>query len=99
MEKFDKNINFCYVKTYFYFSGSSQDRSGAYLFMPDGPATDMFGQSASSPFRIIRGPLVNEVHILNALVLQRLSLYRFWISKYFLEFDHSLNPILKDFNM
>ena len=55
--------------------------------MPDGPAVQMFGQSSTSPFRVIRGPLVNEVHILHALVLQRLSLYSFGFLIYNLIFN------------
>ena len=41
------------------------DRSGAYLFMPDGPAKPYFGHGETTPFRIIRGQLISQVHVLH----------------------------------
>jgi len=41
------------------------DKSGAYLFMPEGPATGFFGHGEKMPFRIVRGKLCSYVHVLH----------------------------------
>ena len=38
-----------------------QDKSGAYLFMPDGPATPV--TTASPLIRVIKGRILTEVHV------------------------------------
>ena len=61
-------------------SSNNQDRvdhGGAYLFMPKGPAQTVLGKTEELTFRIIRGPLVSQVHVLkNPLLLSRISVFR-----------------------
>ena len=58
-------------------TGNGEDRSGAYLFMPGANPKRTFGVGVASPFRVIRGTLYDEVHVLHeGVVHQRLTLYK-----------------------
>lgn len=48
--------------------------SGAYIFNPAGPAVDN-EMSARPVIRVIRGPLVSEIHIMQELIQSRIRLY------------------------
>ncbi|XP_053387159.1 alpha-mannosidase 2x-like [Mercenaria mercenaria] len=52
----------------------SGDRSGAYLFLPDGPARPYTSQSPPV-VNIIQGPIVSEVHVYFELVTHVVRLY------------------------
>ena len=73
--------------------GTSQrgDRSGAYLFQPDGPSRPFFGQESSAPFRIIRGQFVNEVHVLNDRIKHILSVNSFGLGQSAVSIDNYFN--------
>lgn len=53
------------------------DKSGAYLFMPEGPAKGFFGHGEKMPFRIVRGKLCSYVHVLHDRVQHILQVLKF----------------------
>lgn len=73
--------------------GTSQrgDRSGAYLFQPDGPSRPYFGQESSAPFRIIRGRFVNEVHVLHKAIKHILTVNSFGLGQSAVSIDNYFN--------
>ena len=72
-----QSVNMEFVQ---YSTPSRGDRSGAYLFQPDGPAKPYISNGENIPFRIIRGPIVNEVHVMHDRVKQVLSVNSFGTS-------------------
>ena len=73
--------------------GTSQrgDRSGAYLFQPDGPSRPYFGQESSAPFRIIRGRFVNEVHVIHKTIKHILTVNSFGLGQSAVSIDNYFN--------
>ena len=78
--------------------GTSQrgDRSGAYLFQPDGPSRPYFGQESSAQFRIIRGQFVNEVHVLNEKIKHILTVNSFGLGQSAVSIDNYFNIKARD---
>ncbi|XP_078489077.1 alpha-mannosidase 2 [Ciona intestinalis] len=58
-----------------YTSRNMKDKSGAYLFLPAGPAQPHVTESHRPIVRIIRGPVMSTVHVLLPNVLHKVTLY------------------------
>uniref|UniRef100_H2YSQ4 Alpha-mannosidase n=1 Tax=Ciona savignyi TaxID=51511 RepID=H2YSQ4_CIOSA len=58
-----------------YSSRQAKDKSGAYLFLPSGPAEPHTPDTYRPLVRIIRGPVMSSVHVLLPNVLHKVSLY------------------------